>query len=103
MQVSTCILSCNGMRLLTGLLAVAVEEGHVDPAAFVGVVKVDDVGFVKEVGVKDDCAVLAVRNGDGFGSAFFQESLNFMFVLLIIICGKVPMIGRFLIPDHQPA
>jgi hypothetical protein len=31
----------------TGFLAVAVEEGHVDPAAFVGILKLDDVGFVK--------------------------------------------------------
>jgi hypothetical protein len=32
-----------------GFLAVAVEKGDVDPAAFVGILKLDDVGFVKKM------------------------------------------------------
>jgi len=55
---------------LSGLLAVALEEGHVDPVAFVGVVKADDVGFVKEVGIEDDRPVLAVRTSNRCGPGF---------------------------------
>jgi len=77
-------------------LAVAVEEGHVDPAAFVGVVKVDDVGFVEEVGIEDDCAVLAVRASNRYGPVFLWKSLHLGLILVVIICGKIPMIGRFL-------
>jgi len=35
-------------------LAVAVEEGDVDAAAFRHILKVDDVGFVEEIGIEDD-------------------------------------------------
>ena len=100
MQVSTCILSCNGMRLLTGLLAVAVEEGHVDPAAFVGILKLNDVGFVEQVGIKDHGPVLPVRDIDGFRPAFFQKGLNLMLIFVVIVFRKVPAIRGFLIPHH---
>jgi len=56
---------------LPGLLAVAVEERHVDPATFVGVLKLDDVGFVEQVGIEDHGSVLPVRNVDRVRSAFF--------------------------------
>ena len=61
---------------LSGLLAVAVEEGDVDAAAFIRVLKVDDVGFVEEIGIEDDRAVLAVRDRNRFGSALFEELLD---------------------------
>ncbi len=54
-----------------GFLAVAVEEGHVDPAAFVGILKLDDVGFVEKVGIEDHCPVLPVWNIERFCPAFF--------------------------------
>ena len=54
---------------LSGFLAVPVEEGHVDAATFIIVVKVNDVGFVEEIGIEDDRAVLAVRDSYRFGPA----------------------------------
>ena len=80
----------------------AVEEGDVDAATFIIVVKVDDVSFVEEIGIEDDRAVLAVRNSNRFGPAVLQKFLNLVFVLVVIVFSKVPVIGRFLIPDHQP-
>ena len=38
---------------LSGLLSVAVEEGDVDAAAFIVVLKFDDVGFVEDIGIED--------------------------------------------------
>ena len=38
----------------------AVEEGDVDAAAFRHILKVDDVGFVEEIGIEDDRTVLAL-------------------------------------------
>ena len=32
----------------------AIEEGDVDVAAFMHILKVDDVGFVEEIGIEDD-------------------------------------------------
>ena len=81
----------------------AVEEGDVDAAAFIGVVKVDDVGFVEEIGIEDDRAVLSVRDGDGFGSALFEKFLNFVPVLVVIVFGKVPVVWRFFVPHDQAA
>ena len=80
----------------------AVEEGHVDPAAFVEVLKLDDIGFVEEIGIEDDRAVLTVRNGDGFGSVLFQKFLNFVSVFVVIVFRKVPIVWSFLIPHHKP-
>ena len=88
---------------LSGLLAVAVEEGDVDAAAFIGVVKIDDVGFVEEIGIEDDRTVLAVRNRDGFGSALLEEFLNFVPVRVVIVFGKVPVVWRFFVPHDQAA
>ena len=86
-----------------GLLAVAVEEGDVDPSTFVGVLKFDNISFVKEVGVEDNGPVLPVGNIDWACAAIFQKFLNLVFVLVIVIFGKIPVIGSFLIPHHQPA
>ena len=86
---------------LSGLLAVAVEEGDVDAAAFIRVLKVDDVGFVEEIGIEDGRAVLAVRNGDGLGSALFEKLLNFVVVLVVIVFGKVPVVRRFFVPHDE--
>lgn len=86
-----------------GLLAVAIEEGDVDPPAFVGVLKFDNIGFVKKVGVEDNGPVLPVGNIDRACAAIFQKFLNLVFVLVIVIFGKIPVIGSFLIPHHQPA
>ncbi len=61
---------------LSSFLAVAVEEGDVDAAAFIVVLKVDDVRFVEEIGIEDDRMALAVRDRDGFGLALFVELLN---------------------------
>ncbi len=88
---------------LSGLLAVAVEEGDVDAAAFIVVLKVDDVGFVEEIGIEDDRTVLAVRNRDGFGFALFEEFLNFVPVRVVIVFGKVPVVRRFFVPHDQAA
>ena len=81
----------------------AVEEGDVDSATFIIVVKVDNVGFVEEIGIEDDRAILAVRDSNRFGPAIIQKFLNLVFVLVVIVFGKVPVIGCFLIPHHQPA
>jgi hypothetical protein len=84
-------------------LAVAIEESDVDASTFIVVLKVDNVGFVEEVGIEDDRAVLAMRDRNRFGPGVLQKSLNLVFVLVVIVFGKVPIIGRFLIPDYQPA
>jgi hypothetical protein len=88
---------------LSGLLAVAVEEGNVDAAAFIGVLKVDDVGFVEEIGIEDDRTVLPVRDCDGFGSALFEELLNFVPVFVVIVFGEVPVVRSFFVPHDQAA
>ncbi len=81
----------------------AVEEGDVDAAAFIRVLKVDDVGFVEEIGIEDDRAVLAVRDGDGFGPTLFEKFLNFVSVLVVIVFGKVPVVRCFFVPNDQAA
>ena len=58
----------------------AVEEGYVDAAAFIIVVKVDDVSFVEEIGIEDDRAVLTMRDSNRFGPAILQKFLNLVFV-----------------------
>ena len=62
-------------------LAVTIEEGDVDPAGFVSILKFDDVSFVKKVGIENDSPVLPVRDGNGVGLAFLQKCLNLVFVL----------------------
>ena len=104
-QKERLVLSRGGFNILSGsnFLAVAVEEGDVDASTFIVVLKVDNVGFVEEVGIEDDRAVLAMRDRNRFGPGVLQKSLNLVFVLIVIVFGKVPIIGRFLIPHYQPA
>ena len=84
-----------------GLLTVAVEECDVDAATFVGVLKVDGVGFVEEIGIENDRAVLAMWNRNRFGAMLLEKLLNLVFVLVVVVFGKVPIIRGFLIPDHK--
>ena len=70
-----------------------VKEGDVNSPVRVGVLKFDNVSLMKQIGIEDDRPVLPVRNGDRFGSAFLQKRLNFLFVFLIIIRGKVLVIA----------
>lgn len=84
-------------------MAVTVKESDVDAANFIVVLKVKNVGFVGEVGIEDDRAVLAVGNRNRFGTAVLKKFLNLVFVLVVIVFGKVPIIGCFLIPYDQPA
>ena len=79
----------------------AVEEGDVDAATFIVVLKVGDIGFVEEIGIENECSILAMRDDDGFGSALIEKLLNFVAVFIIIVFGKVPMIWRFFVPDHE--
>lgn len=56
---------------MSWILAVTVEKCDVDAAIFIGVLKVDCVSFVEEIGIKDDRAVLAIRNRNWFSAALF--------------------------------
>ena len=86
-----------------GLLAVAVEKRDVDTATLVGVLKIDDVGFVEEIGIKDHRSVLTMRDRDGFCSVLFEKFLNLVSVLVIVVFRKVPLIRGLLIPYHETA
>ena len=59
------------------------------------------VGFVEEIGIENDRAVLAMRNGNGFGSVLFQKFLNLVFVLVIIVFGKIPVVRGFFVPHDE--
>ena len=88
---------------LSRFLSVAVEEGDVDVAAFIVVLKFDDVGFVKEIGIEDERSILAMRNDDGFGSTLFEKLLNVVSVRIVIVFGKVPVVRGFFVPhDESP-
>ena len=88
---------------LSRFLSVAVEEGDVDTAAFIVVLKFDDVGFVEEVGIEDEGSILAMRDDDGFGSALFEKLLNVVPVRIVVVFGKVPVVRSFFVPhDESP-
>ena len=76
-------------------MAVTVQEGHIDAAGFIAVVKLYDIGFVKEIGIKDDGSILAMWNGNRGGGTLVQKILNFMPVLVVVIVRKVPVIRGF--------
>lgn len=84
-------------------LSVAVEDGDVDPEEFIGILKLNHFGFVEKIGIEGHRSVLSVGNVEGVRPAFFQKNLNLMLVLVIVVFGKIPVVGCFLIPNNQPA
>ena len=57
-----------------GFLAMTVEEGDVNPTGFVVVVELDRIGFMEQVGIKNDGTVLSVGDGDGFRPRCLSET-----------------------------